>query len=99
MFKNLLVKIILSEVKFDWKYQVKRGGQEPWRPFQFNQLLANLQSHKEQNQRVYFTQKIRNPKFRQLISRMTGKVDSKRQKLTQNKATNRIDRFRRFHQN
>ena len=80
MFKNLLVMIILVDAKFDWNFQVKRVRQKLWRPVRFNQLLANLQSHKEQNKRVYFTQKIRNPNFGSLfrgwLARLTTNVKS-----------------------
>ena len=37
-----LVFIPLIDAKFEGKFDVKRGGQEPWRPFQTMKLLQEI---------------------------------------------------------
>ena len=47
----LLIKIffmvLLVELKFDWKFQIKRGGKEPARPLQYNKRLSMAQRKKQ----------------------------------------------------
>ena len=93
---KICMMFLLCEAKFETKFQVNRGGQEPWRPFQLNQLLANMKSHKGQSERITITQKIQNRKLRQLVFSMTGngKVTNNRK----NRNSYRINRFQKFHQ-
>ena len=92
---KIFMMFLLCEAKFEAKFQVKRGGQEPLRPFQLNQLLANMKGQKGQTERITITQKIQNRKLRQLVFLMTGngKVTSNRQ----NRNSYRINRFQKFH--
>ena len=85
---------LLCEAKFEGNFQVKRGGQEPFRPFQLNQLLANMKEQKQRNERITMTQKIQNRKLRQLLHMMTGNAQINQEK----RRSFRINRFQKFHQ-
>ena len=73
MFIKIFLPVLLIEGKLDWKFQVKRGGQEPGRPFFRNQLLERLERKKQQYERRTVVQKVKNGKLRNLLSKMTGK--------------------------
>ena len=91
----LMVLLVLVEAKFEWKFQIKRGGQEPWRPFQNNQLLETIQRKKQRYEHSTIVQKEKNVKLRNLLSKITGKNGA--QKNQHNKAKYRMNRLRRFH--
>ena len=94
---KVLMMFLLCEAKFEGNFQVKRGGQEPFRPFQLNQLLANMKSRKQQSERITMTQKIQNRKLRQLLHMMTG--NAKMNHTQEKRRSFRINRFQKFHQN
>ena len=93
----LMVVLVLVEAKFESKFQMKRGGQEPWRPFQNNQLLERIHRRKQRYGQTTVVQKVKNVKLRNLLSKITGKnyASNKQQKT----ATYRINRLRKFHKN
>ena len=69
----LMVLLVLVEAKFEWKFQIKRGGQEPWRPFQNNQLLERIHQRKQQYGQITIVQKMKNVKLRNFLSKITNK--------------------------
>ena len=85
---------ILVDAKFEWKFQIKRGGQEPARSFQYNQLLAMAQRKKKLYKYGTIIQKVQNRKLRNFLTKMTGKVGSQN-----NQQKFRINRLRKFHKN
>ena len=87
---------LLCEAKFEGNFQVKRGGQEPFRPFQLNQLLANMKEQKQRNERITMTQKIQNRKLRQLLHMMTGNAQINHNRGKRRSFRN--NRFQKFHQ-
>ena len=93
----LVVILVLVEAKIDWKFQIKRGGQEPWRPFQDNQLLERIHQRKQQYGQITIVQKVKNVKLRNLLSKITDKngAPNKQQK----KASYRMNRLQKFHKN
>ena len=83
---------------------VKRGGQEPWRPFLTSQLIDDFRNKKLLlARRVILEQKVRNPKLRNVLAILR----QKKQQLatcTRNyncfktvKDTSRMNRFKKFH--
>ena len=83
---------------------VKRGGQEPWRPFLTSQLIDDFRNKKLLlARRVILEQKVRNPKLRNVLAILL----QKKQQLatcTRNyncfktvKDTSRMNRFKKFH--
>ena len=94
---RLMVLLVLVEAKFEWKFQIKRGGQEPWRPFQNNQLLETIQRKKQRYEHSTIVQKVKNVKLRNLLSKITDKngAPNKQQK----KASYRMNRLQKFHKN
>ena len=85
---------ILVDAKSEWKFQIKRGGQEPARPFQYNQLLAMAQRKKKLYNYGTIIQKVRNRKLRNVFAKVTNKDGSQN-----NRQKYRINRLRRFHKN
>ena len=83
---------ILVDAKFEWKFQIKRGGQEPARPFQYNQLLAMAQRKKKIYKYGTIIQKVQNRKLRNVFTKMTGGSQNNQRKY-------RINRLRKFHKN
>ena len=94
----LLIKIILMAIlvdaKFEWKFQIKRGGQEPARPFQYNQLLATAQRKNKLYKYGTIIQKVQNRKLRNVFAKITDKNGAQN-----NQRKYRINRLRRFHKN
>ena len=88
---------LLVEAKLEWNFQIKRGGQEPFQSFRFNQLLALAQQKKQRYEYESIVQKVKDHKLRNLFSKMAGKAGAKTN--LNKKSTNRMNRLRRFHQN
>ena len=97
MFIRMFLVVLFVEAKFDWKFQIKRGGQEPWRPFQTNQLLERIDQKRQRYQHSTIVQKVKNVKLRDLLSKISGKGGV--QNNHQNKEAYRMNRLRRFHKN
>ena len=84
---------------------VKRGGQEPLRPFMTNQSFDDFRNKKLLlARRVTLEQKIRNPKLRNVLAVLLQKKKQKLATCTRNynyfkaaKDTNRMNRFKKFH--
>ena len=76
---------ILVDAKFEWKFQIKRGGQEPARPFQYNQLLAMAQRKKKLYKYGTIIQKVQNRKLRNVFTKMTGGSQNNQQKYRINR--------------
>ena len=93
----MFLVVLFVEAKFDWKFQIKRGGQEPWRPFKTNQLLDRIDQKRQRYEHSTIVQKVKNVKLRKLLSKMSGKGGV--QNNHQNKAAYRMNRLRRFHKN
>ena len=91
---KILLMAILVDAKSEWKFQIKRGGEEPARPFQYNQLLAMAQRKKKLYKYGTIIQKVQNRKLRNFLTKMTGKVGSQN-----NQQQFRINRLRKFHKN
>ena len=92
-----LVFIPLIDAKFEGKFDVKRGGQEPWRPFQTMKLLEEILRKDKVVHRASMTFKTRNRKLRELVTQLTeqqkpNKISNRRK--TQNR---KFNRFRNFH--
>ena len=97
MFIQMFLVVLFVEAKFDWKFQIKRGGQEPWRPFQTNQLLVKAEQKRQRYEHSTIVQKVKNVKLRNLLSKMSGKDGA--QNNCQDKAVYRMNSLRRFHKN
>ena len=92
MFIQMFLVVLFVEAKFDWKFQIKRGGQEPWRPFQTNQLLVRAEQKRLRYQHTTIVQEVKNVNFRSLLSKMSGKGGAQN-------TVYRMNRLRRFHKN
>ena len=97
MLIKILLMVLLVEAKVEWRFHIKRGGQEPWRPYQNNQLLERIYQRKQQYGQITMVQKMKNVKLRNLLSKITGK--NRAQKNQHNKAEYRMNRLRKFHKN
>ena len=95
---KILLMVLLVESKFDWKFQIKRGGKEPARPFQYNQLLAMAQRKKQLYAYGTIVQKVQNRKIRNLLAKLADK-DGAKKNSKKNQKKFRINRLRRFHKN
>ena len=93
----------LGAMKLD--LMVKRGGQEPLRPFMTNQSFDDFRNKKLLlARRVTLEQKIRNPKLRNVLAVLLQKKKQKLATCTRNyncfktaQDTNRMNRFKKFH--
>ena len=90
--------VLLVESKFDLKFLIKRGGKEPARPFQHNQLLAMAQRKKQLYGYGSIVQKVQNRKIRNLFAKLTDK-DGAKNNSKKNQKNFRINGLRRFHKN
>ena len=93
----------LGAMKLD--LMVKRGGQEPLRPFLTNQAMDDFRNKKLLlARRVTLEQKVRNPKLRNVLAILLQKKQQQLATCTRNyncfktaKDTNRMNRFKKFH--
>ena len=97
MLTRIILMFLLVEAKLEWNFQIKRGGQEPFQPFRFNQLLALAQQKKQRYEYESIVQKVKNHKLRNVFSKMAGKAGAKTN--PNKKSTYRMNRLRRFHRN
>ena len=87
------------------KMMVKRGGQEPLRPFLTNQSMDDFRNKKLLlARRVTLEQKVRNPKLRNVLAIVLQKKKQRLATCTRNfncfktaKDTNRLNRFKNYH--
>ena len=87
------------------KMMVKRGGQEPLRPFLTNQSMDDFRNKKLLlARRVTLEQKVRNPKLRNVLAIVLQKKKQRLATCTRNfncfktaKNTNRLNRFKNYH--
>ena len=96
MFSKIFLFVLLVEGKLEWKFQIKRGGQEPGRQFLFNQLLLRLDRKKQLYERETVVQKVKNANLRNLLSKMTG---NSAENNRHTKTTFKMNNFRNFHKN
>ena len=95
---KILLMVPLVESKFDWKFLIKRGGKEPARPFQYNQLLAMAQRKKQLYAYGTIVQKVQNRKIRNLLANLTDK-DGAKNNSKKNQKKFRINRLKSFQKN
>ena len=96
--------LIITEIEA-MKLMVKRGGQEPLRPFLTNQSMDDFRNKKLLlARRVTLEQKVRNPKLRNFLAILLQKKKQRLATCTRNfncfktlKDTNHLNRFKSFH--
>ena len=93
-----LVFIPLIDAKFEGKFDVKRGSQEPWHPFQTMKLLEEILRKDKVVHRASMTFKTHNRNLRELeLTQLTQQQKSNEisnRRKTQNR---KFSRFRNFH--
>ena len=96
MFSKIFLLFLLVDGKLEWKFQIKRGGQEPGHQFLINQLLVRLERKKQLYDRETVVKKVKNGNLRNLLSKMTGKGAHNNRHT---KTTFKMNNFRNFHKN
>ena len=73
---NFQEKVCRNNAKFEGKFDVKRGSQEPWLPFQTMKLLEEILRKDKVVHRASMTFKAHNRNLRELVAQLTQQQKS-----------------------